>query len=498
MPPGRLWPNAPSGAPIAIEVFGATGEYKAGKTILGLSIAPGVHPVGHWFAGRPRTLYLDFEKSGGTYGGTGAERIDVPTLLIKEFAGKYGPLQVFEWFQQVVANLAENQYDVIMADPVTDLESGLVDYVRRNCGAFGLTGEQVKRAPALLWGAVKDYWKLVLLKLSSRCQCFFFTSHLRDVWSGNAPTGEREPKGKETLMELASLYLWLERKADKDGNEPARPSATVVKQRLADTFMDDAGALQVVNLLPPRLPVATVEAIRRYIARPPDYRALKEGERVVEAAISEEKMARLKLATAEAERATEETRLARLARMAELQTMQRAAGGNAAGPPPADQTAAVQAAKAQQRQAAAEAAAVGAGAGPSEPEPEPDNLAALQAEGERLAKAGPPEDRPAAPGPSNVTGDGADNQGDDGLETDDEPVEPRPGDKATRVQVAEILQLATDLKLAPEKLKAMLARVSVAKVPDLSREHALLLIQKLRAEKDRRAAAASEGGATNP
>ena len=475
MPPGRLWPNAPSGAPIAIEVFGATGEYKAGKTILGLSIAPGVHPVGHWFAGRPRTLYLDFEKSGGTYGGTGAERIDVPTLLIKEFAGKYGPLQVFEWFQQVVANLAENQYDVIMADPVTDLESGLVDYVRRNCGAFGLTGEQVKRAPALLWGAVKDYWKLVLLKLSSRCQCFFFTSHLRDVWSGNAPTGEREPKGKETLMELASLYLWLERRPDKDGNEPARPSATVVKQRLADTFMDDAGALQVVNLLPPRLPVATVEAIRRYIARPPDYRALKEGERVVEAPISEEKMARLKLATAEAERATEETRLARLARMAELQTMQRAAGGNAAGPPPADQTAAVQAAKAQQRQAAAEAAAVGAGAGPSEPEP--DNLAALQAEGERLAKAGPPEDRPAAPGPSP---------------------EANGNDKATRSQVAEILQLATDLKLAPEKLKAMLARVSVAKVPDLSREHALLLIQKLRAEKDRRAAAASEGGATNP
>ena len=76
--PGRLWPDAPSGNPMEIEVFGATGEYKSGKTLLGLSIAPGVHPECHQFVGQPRTLYLDFEKSGGS---SAAARLRYGTVL---------------------------------------------------------------------------------------------------------------------------------------------------------------------------------------------------------------------------------------------------------------------------------------------------------------------------------------------------------------------------------------------------------------------------------
>lgn len=347
IPPGRLWPNTPSGAPLNIEVFGATGDYKAGKTLLGMQIAPGSHPEGHAFAGQPRTLYLDFEKSGGTYGGTGCRRIDVPVKMQELKGSQYRPIDVFMWFLDVVTTkLKPGQFDVIIADPITDIESGLTDYVKANCEQFGLTKDQVTKAAGLLWGAVKDYWKQVLLKLSTRCQTFYFTSHLRQAYEGNTPIrGKREPKGKDTLMELSSLYLWLEREPDKEGKVPAVPSAIVLKERLADTLMTADGQLQIIHLMPPRLPVATVAAIREYVANPPNYDKLKPAERVIEKEMTEAEKLSLQLQISENERETEANRVQRLVRQEELKrlAMQEAA----TKPQNPDQTAEMQKAKAE-------------------------------------------------------------------------------------------------------------------------------------------------------
>ena len=442
VPDGQLWPDTPSGAPLRIEVFGATGEYQSGKTLLGLSIAPGVHPEGHQFAGQPRCLYLDFEKSGGTYGGTGCKRIDVPAVMM-EHGGEYTPTAVFEWFLGLIDKMVAGQYDVLMVDPVTDLEGGLVEYVKANCTKFGLSPDQVRKAGGLLWGVVKDYWKQVLLKLSGRCQCFFFTSHMRQVWSGNTPTAKREPKGKDTLMELASLYLLLERKPDKEGRVPAAPSAIVLKERLADTLMDDQGNLQIIHLLPPRIPVASVSAIRNYIANPPNYDNLKEAERVIEEQPTEQEMERIRLARAEAERDTEVSRLESLRQRAELQAL---AQKQAREKPPAstDQTAQRQAD--QQAKAEAECKKLEATAIEAERQ-----LAKSDAEGERLANSQPPEHRMA-------------------------------GTNATAEQAAEIKNLAIRLKIEPDQLKAILSKVGASKVSDLSRNHAALLIEKLQAK----------------
>ena len=110
LPPGRLWPNMPSGSPLDIAVFGATGEWATGKTILGLSIAPGVHQSGE-FEGQPRTLYLDYEESGGTYGGAGAHRVNVPQKLM---AGEklYTPVDLWKHFVAVTEAVKIGQYDV--------------------------------------------------------------------------------------------------------------------------------------------------------------------------------------------------------------------------------------------------------------------------------------------------------------------------------------------------------------------------------------------------
>jgi hypothetical protein len=343
LPDGRLWPNSPSGSPVQIEVFGATGDYKSGKTILGLSLAPGVHPAGHPFEGKPRTLILDCEKSAGTYGGTGCERIDVPRVMAGLMKTTYLPLDVFEWFLVLLAKIEEHQFDVIMVDPVTDLEAGLVDYVKKNHAKFGLTANQMSKAGGLMWAAVKDYWKQLLLKLSTRCQTFYFTSHLRAVWSGDRPVpGKREPKGKETLMELASLYLWLERKPDESGKVAAEPAAKVLKERLADTRIVD-GALQIVPLMPPRLPVATVQEIRGYIARPPDYGKLRDGERVTKSQLSEDEKLVLQSQIAADQAAAGESHLTALAQQSERKAAAKEKAK--AAPQNSDQTAALQAAK---------------------------------------------------------------------------------------------------------------------------------------------------------
>lgn len=457
LPAGRLWPNTPSGNPLAIEVFGATGEYKSGKTLLGLSIAPGVHPAGHPFAGKPRTLLLDFEKSAGTYGGTGCERIDVPTEMLAKHQGKYGPKQVFEWFQGRIDSTQPGQYDVIMADPITDIESGLLEYVKTNCQQFGLTPDQMRKAGGLLWGAVKDYWKLVLLKLSSRCQCFYFTSHLRDEWKGDRPSGKRQPKGKETLMELASLYLWLDRSPSKEGSVPAVPSALVFKERLADTRINADGQLEIVLLLPPRLEQATVDEIRRYIANPPNYSRLLPKERVPDQEFTPEEKLRLELARAEAERETETSRLALLERRAQLQAAQIAA----------QEKAGEEGGKRKRNQ-------------PDRDQPaRQEVIDRLKAEAEGELKTAKEMEKTLTEtrgGP--VVAIQPPSQGEI-QKADDVPPPPTAPGKATRTQAMEIERLFHAVGFDEAKQQSLLQRAKAATPADLSRELAHALIEKL-------------------
>ena len=389
LPPGRLWPNTPSGNPLEVEIFGSTGEFQSGKTILGLSIAPGKQPAGHAFAGKGRTLYLDLEKSGATYGGTGCDRIDVPAEMVKLYGTKYSQRQQAEWFNSLPSRLNPGQYDVILVDPVNDIESGEVDIVKADPGQYGYTKGQVESSVGLLMAAMKAHWKKVLMTFSTVCKCFYFTTHLRDEFRGGKPSGRREPRGKETLAELASLYLWLERLPNDKGEVSDEPSAIVLKQRLADTTIDAQGNLVVVALMPPRIPVATVGAVRGYIANPPDYKKLAAGERVIEKQASEEELLRIKLATAEAERETVVNRITLEANRKSFAQVQ--AERAAAATQPSDQSAATNAAAQEKRTADAEQAEIERlNAKASE------ELAVADARAKELAATKPAESQPAA------------------------------------------------------------------------------------------------------
>jgi hypothetical protein len=280
-----LWPKT-------IEVIGCTGEYESGKSTFSVTISPG-----------PDTLVYDFEKSTGSYeADLRFIRVDVPNEMQKRFPNGYKPIDVFKWWLGHVHSIPAGQYRVIVADPASDIEQGLADYVLANPREFGKTPAQYMKMAALMWGDMKAKWKQILADIAARCETFCFTTHQQAVWKGDKPSKERKAKGKETLFEMASLYLKFERKKDKD----AVPSAIVLKSRLSKIIVadDEDGTVTSIPLLPPRLPKATPAAVRRYMQNPPDYTALKPEELVGETTLSEDEKLLLRAQIADAERDT--------------------------------------------------------------------------------------------------------------------------------------------------------------------------------------------------
>lgn len=330
---------APLWGEIEIPIVVTTGEYGQGKTLFGLTICPG-----------PSTLVFDNEGSSLTYRSLDFDHVDMAVELTKKHPKGYTPQDRFLWFRDEALRRGREggragKYRVLVIDPASELEDGLADYVKQNITKFGLTANQAERSPALFWGVMKREWKALLDQLRVLYETVYITVHLRDEFRGGAPTGKREPKGKETLMELASLSLWFEREKDKAGNVSAVPSATVLKSRLAKTLFAD-GEVKVVPVLPPRLPVATPKAIREYIATPPDYDHLKKNERVVEKQLSEDEKLLIQAKMAENQAIAAQAESSRLDKIASAAKAQ-ATAQEAVRPAP-DQAAMLAAHKADQ------------------------------------------------------------------------------------------------------------------------------------------------------
>lgn len=330
-PANTLWP-------MPLPVVGVTGEYKAGKTLFLLSIDPA------------HTLYYDTEKSAETYEalGLGFKRVDVWKEMLTLYPKGHKPIDLFLWWWDQVRAIEVGRYTFIGLDTASEIESGLVDWVDKNPQYFGHTQAQYQKMDAIKWGDVKELWKAILANLASRCVTFGFAVHMTDVWSKQTkqPTGKRKPKGKETLMELASLYLHLERKPSPQGAEPQKPSAVVIKHRLVKLMPSQTDELEMVSILPLRIPVATPYTIRQYMLNPAGARDAKPEELAPIEEMTDDDRLRLQATIAEAQRDTESIKLEQQARRDQAAAIQqqdreakeRAAAAQAkaakAGPPP--------------------------------------------------------------------------------------------------------------------------------------------------------------------
>ncbi len=293
-----LWPQP-------IPIIGGTGLVGSGKTRFGLSICPG-----------PQTLVYDLEQSSASYTYIGFERVDVQREMQKWCAAQnpprkgYKAIDLWVWFKNHLDHLPANRYRVIMIDPVTDLESGLVDWVDANPGYFGHTAGQYASMSGIKWGDVKAYEKMALADICAKCETFYFTAHLGAVWGADKkPTGQMKAKGKESLLQLASLYLWFGREPNAQGVKPGAPAAMVMKGRLEVGEVID-GEVISYEVLPPRIPVATPKTIREYFKNPAGKVGLKESEKVKVETLSADDRLKLELAKAEAERDAAQARAA--------------------------------------------------------------------------------------------------------------------------------------------------------------------------------------------
>jgi hypothetical protein len=306
-----LWAND-----IKIDVLGVTGGYESGKTLFVATIDP------------PNTLFYDFEKSAATYTGLGFHRRDFPSEMLSKKKTGYTPLDVFNAWRDDIESIEFGKYSVIAVDTISDIESGMVEYVKSQHKNYGFkTSDAFTSMGGVFWGAVKEYWTTVLANLASRCETFGFTAHLRTVYKNNRPTNSQQPMGKETLMKLSSLYLWLDRDAVESGphkgKKPNCPAANVLKSRLAITVVDAKAGIKIQPLLPPRIPECTPEAIREYLRKPPNWEDLSANERVKERAMTDEDRLIIEADIAENNRVAAESALSRLDRQVELREEER-------------------------------------------------------------------------------------------------------------------------------------------------------------------------------
>ena len=307
-------PVAPPLWPVKLPVVGVTGEYKAGKSLFLVTIAP--------LPGA--TLAYDTEKSLESYEGLGLgfERVDVFKAMLARHPKGYKPVDLFLWWLEAIRLIPPAKYRVIALDVVSEIESGLVDWVSKNAPHFGHTTAQYQKMEGIFWGDVKEYWKSILSDLASRCETFAFSSHLKDKWTKAGPTGKRIPKGKETLMELASLYLMLERKPNQAGQEPDKPAGLVLKSRLVSKRPGSgAGEIDLVPTLPARIPIATPHAIRQYMIDPAGARAAKPEELAPAEVMGDDERLRLQAEIATAQRDTEAYRLEQQGRKEEAERL---------------------------------------------------------------------------------------------------------------------------------------------------------------------------------
>jgi len=304
MEKGKLWGRE-------IPVVGLTGEFEAGKTLFVLSIDPNCFDP----KAEKTTLLWDTEGSASPYASSlNFEHRNLHDVMLERFPNGHKPVDLFQTWHAETLTVEPGRYAVLGLDVVTEIEDGLCDWVRAHPEEFGHTKQQYTKMEGLFWGDVKAYWKRILSTLVSRCETFAFTSHMRAVWSGSSPIpGKRAPKGKETLMELASLYLKLDRTAEPGKPKaPRKPAGTLLKSRLANL---DPKTKEFFPILPPRLPEATPDAIRAYIESPPDYAKLKKAEQAIDQSMTPAEELAIKAQIAENEAITAQANLSHLEAM---------------------------------------------------------------------------------------------------------------------------------------------------------------------------------------
>jgi len=312
----KLWPMMPP------QITITTGEIGNGKSTFTQNTG----------ASPDRTCVLDFEKSQkgdddqlhfGMY-------TDVQAEMTAKYPNGFTRLQLYDYFVAKSNEVPAGKFDVIVLDNASILEDAITAKVETNPKEFGLSPNQITDGGGLKWGAVKDLYGYHLNRLASKCKMVFVVVHLRDKWNGKKPMLDeygkvvREPKGKDTLEQLSSLFVWVTtgtggvpwakvikaRMARKIWvADPANPPEGVTPEMVAGQLNGEPGNI-IVQVLPPRLPKCTWPAIREYMRNPVGFRELRRDEVLSRQEMSDDDRLKLRALAAQNEADAAASRLA--------------------------------------------------------------------------------------------------------------------------------------------------------------------------------------------
>lgn len=261
---------------IPCRIIGVTGEVGEGKTWFSMLINPDAST----------TLQYDLEKSSESYTEYGCDRVDVYDEMARLHPKGYHISALWDWWvNDLRTRLAKKRYRLVITDPTSELEDALEARIRHKPNEYGLTASKVVSFPQLMWAAMKTSWKQAIMSdVASKVECFAFTVHMRQQYdkATKAATKKREPRGKETLMQIANLFLEL-RRPIIEGKKRGEPAAIVLKSRLA-ALARRYGQMMPVPVLPDRIPICTPAHIRWYMANPVGLRNTNEDEKIEAAA----------------------------------------------------------------------------------------------------------------------------------------------------------------------------------------------------------------------
>lgn len=300
------------------EIVIVTGPYGSGKSTFTLSTG----------AAPERTLVIDYEKSQtGFAQQVPITYVDMQSLLNEKFPQGYQAIDLYRETLEVLDSVEPGKYDVIVLDNASLLEDGLLAYVETHPQEFGHSSGQYANMTPLKWGDLKTKYSQLLTRWASKTRMIFIVVHLRDKWAGTTVVKDaygkpiQEPKGKETLDMLSSLFVWLEPgpggvpagrvlKCRTDRKvyvaDPKNPPEDI-PQRYLKELNGEPGVVSV-PILPLRLPKCTWPAIREYMRQPADLSHPKAGEMPTEQQLSEDDRLKLRaiISQAEAEKAAVE------------------------------------------------------------------------------------------------------------------------------------------------------------------------------------------------
>jgi len=295
---------------INIPIIMVSGKVNDGKTLFALTIDPNCRKPKS--EAKPTTLVYDQEGSADSYkdslnfehkdtraavaAGVHREVIApadgdprwVQILKQKADVNDSPAASMFRAWYLSLLDVEPRQYTVGVCDTFTPLQEGLIDWLRRHPEAFGRTANEYGKASSMfLWPDVKNMLAHILaVDCRLRFETFVINLHLKNEWSDGRKTGNKIAEGLDVLEKLATLHLELDRTPKEKGKEAPRVPAAILKKERLVKF--GATPEEDQPILPPRLPVCSPDAIRKYIASPPDFAKLSVAERLPDSSLTDD------------------------------------------------------------------------------------------------------------------------------------------------------------------------------------------------------------------